>query len=76
MTRMYVVNTSDKSKTTALLLCIFLGFFGVHQFYVGKIGKGLLYLFTAGIFGIGWIVDIFRILTGGFRDNVGAPLRK
>ncbi len=76
MTRMYVVNTSDKSKTTALLLCIFLGFFGAHQFYVGKIGKGLLYLFTAGIFGIGWIVDIFRILTGGFRDNVGAPLRK
>lgn len=72
----YVANTSDKSKKTALLLCIFLGYFGVHQFYVGKIGKGLLYLFTGGLFGIGWIVDIIKILMGSFRDNVGAPLRE
>lgn len=72
----YVVITSDKKKTTALLLCIFLGVFGAHQFYVGKIGKGLLYLFTVGLFGIGWIVDIIKILTGSFRDNVGAPLRQ
>lgn len=72
----YVANTSDKSKKTALLLCIFLGYFGVHQFYVGKIGKGLLYLFTGGLFGIGWIVDIVKILMGSFRDNVGAPLRE
>jgi len=46
----YVVITSDKKKITALLLCIFLGVFGAHQFYVGKIGKGLLYLFTVGLF--------------------------
>lgn len=72
----YVANTSDKSKKVALLLCIFLGYFGVHQFYVGKIGKGLLYLFTGGLFGIGWIVDIVKILMGSFRDNVGAPLRE
>jgi TM2 domain-containing membrane protein YozV len=72
----YVVITSDKKKITALLLCIFLGVFGAHQFYVGKIGKGLLYLFTVGLFGIGWIVDIIKILTGSFRDNVGAPLRR
>ncbi len=72
----YVANTSDKSKKVALLLCIFLGYFGVHQFYVGKIGKGLLYLFTGGLLGIGWIVDIVKILMGSFRDNVGAPLRE
>ncbi|HHV06537.1 MAG TPA: TM2 domain-containing protein [Anaerolineaceae bacterium] len=72
----YVVITSDKKKITALLLCIFLGVFGAHQFYVGKIGKGLLYLFTVGLFGIGWIVDIIKILIGSFRDNVGAPLRQ
>lgn len=72
----HVVITSDKKKITALLLCIFLGVFGAHQFYVGKIGKGLLYLFTVGLFGIGWIVDIIKILTGSFRDNVGAPLRQ
>lgn len=72
----YVTNTSDKSKTTALLLCIFLGMIGAHHFYVGRIGMGLLYLFTAGLFGIGWIVDIIKIATGGFKDNVGAPLRQ
>lgn len=72
----YVTGTSDKKKSTALVLCIFLGYLGVHRYYVGKIGTGLLYTFTAGLFGIGWIVDIFKILLGTFRDNVGAPLRQ
>ena len=72
----YVTQTSDKKKYTALLLCIFLGFFGVHYFYVGRFGKGLLYLFTCGLFALGWIVDIFKIASGTFVDNVGAPLRK
>lgn len=71
----YVTNTSDKRKKTALILCIFLGFFGAHYFYVGRWGKGLLYLFTGGLFFIGWLTDIFVILTGKFRDNVGVPLR-
>lgn len=71
----YVTVTSNKSKTVALLLCIFLGYLGVHQFYVGKVGLGLVYLFTFGLFGIGWMVDVIRILLGSFRDNVGAPLR-
>lgn len=52
----------EKDKTVALLLCIFLGYFGAHKFYEGKIGVGFLYLFTVGIFGIGWIVDIIIIL--------------
>lgn len=51
-----------KNKTTALLLCIFLGFFGVHKFYEGKIGMGVLYLFTGGLFYIGWIYDIIDII--------------
>lgn len=71
----YVTVTSNKSKTVALLLCIFLGYLGVHQFYVGKVGLGLVYLFTFGLFGIGWMIDIIKILLGTFRDNVGAPLR-
>lgn len=72
----YVTNTSDKKRLVALLLCIFLGYFGVHQFYVGKVGKGLLYLFTVGLFGFGWLIDIFKILLGTFTDNVGNPLRE
>jgi len=72
----YVTITSDKSKYVALFLCIFLGILGIHRFYVGKIGTGLLYLLTGGLGGIGWIVDIIRIATGGFRDNVGVPLRR
>lgn len=73
--RIYTVNTSSKSKTTALMLCLFLGEFGAHYFYVGRFGMGLLYLLTLGLFGIGWIVDIFRIANGSFTDNVGVPLR-
>ena len=44
------------------VLCIFLGYFGVHYFYEKKIGLGLLYLFTGGLFGIGWFVDCIRLL--------------
>ena len=71
----YVTSTSDKSKTTALILCIFLGLFGAHYFYVGRYGRGFLYMFTAGLFVIGWILDIIKIMNGTFVDNVGAPLR-
>ena len=48
------------SKWTAFFLCLFFGGFGAHKFYEGKIGSGILYLFTFGIFGIGWLIDIFN----------------
>lgn len=51
-----------KDKTTALLLCIFGGFLGAHKFYEEKYVAGLVYLFTCGIFCIGWFLDIFAIL--------------
>ena len=72
----YTTITSDKSKTTALWCCVLGGIFGIHQFYVGNIGKGILYLFTGGLFIVGWIIDIVKIATGGFLDNAGAPLRQ
>ena len=67
--------TSYRDKTVALILCIFLGFLGAHKFYVGKTGMGLIYLFTGGIFGIGWIIDIFLIMGGSFEDSNGLPLK-
>jgi TM2 domain-containing membrane protein YozV len=67
---------SPKSKNMALILAIFLGYLGVHRFYVGKIGTGLLYFFTGGLYGVGWILDIIQIVSGNFRDNHGLPLVK
>lgn len=67
---------SSKSKIVALLLCIFLGTLGIHRFYVGKIGTGILYLLTGALFGIGWIVDIIWIAVGSFKDKDNLPLCK
>ena len=55
-----------KDKWVAFFLCFFLGFFGAHKFYEGKTLFGVVYLVTAGIFGIGWFIDIFRHL---FKPN-------
>lgn len=51
-----------KNKWVAFCLCLFLGYFGAHKFYEGKVGMGILYLFTVGLFGIGWIIDIIVLL--------------
>lgn len=66
---------SLKSKNTALILCIFLGYLGIHRFYVGRTGSGILWLFTAGLFVFGWIADIVLIATGNFKDAQGLPLK-
>ena len=66
-----VSGASPKSRMIALLLCIFLGFFGAHRFYTGHYLIGAIYLFTIGVFGIGWIVDIVLIAIGKFRDKDG-----
>lgn len=50
------------NKWIAFILCFFFGALGVHKFYEGKIGTGILYLLTCGLFGIGWFVDIITIL--------------
>ncbi len=70
----YVVIRSPKSWLASLLLCIFLGMFGVHRFYTGKVGTGILWLFTGGFAGIGWLVDLAVIASGHFKDKQGRPI--
>ena len=64
----------SQKRLIALLLCIFLWPFGVHRFYVGKIGTGILWIFTGGMFVVGSIIDLIMIITGKFKDKKGNTL--
>lgn len=61
-----VIGLRAKDKWVSLLLCLFLGYFGAHKFYEGRILLGILYLFTFGLFGIGWLFDCIALL---FKPN-------
>lgn len=51
-----------KNKWVAFFLCLFLGYLGAHKFYEGRVGMGILYLFTGGVFGIGWLINCISLL--------------
>jgi TM2 domain-containing membrane protein YozV len=51
----------EKEVWVTYLLWFFLGFLGVHKFYLGKMGWGILYIFTGGLFLVGWLIDVFTI---------------
>ncbi|KAB0669112.1 TM2 domain-containing protein [Oryzomonas sagensis] len=70
--------STKKTWITALVLCVlgFIGFGGLHRFYVGKVGTGILWILTCGLLGIGTVIDLVYILTGGFRCKNGEPLYK
>jgi TM2 domain-containing membrane protein YozV len=64
-------NGPKKSQVVALILAILVGGLGIHRFYLGHVGMGLLYLFTAGLCGIGTIIDIVRIAIGALKPKNG-----
>jgi len=66
---------SDKGFVPTILLCLFLGFLGVHRFYVGKIGTGILMLLTFGGLGIWSLIDLIVIICGNFKDKNGLAIK-
>jgi TM2 domain-containing membrane protein YozV len=70
------VESSTSKRLVALLLCIFLGWTGIHRFYVDKIGTGFSLMFTFGGFGMWVPIDIVLILFGWFKDKEGKPVKE
>lgn len=66
---------SNKDWLVTLLLSLFLGTLGIHRFYAGKIGTGILQLITLGGCGVWTLVDIIMIVTGNFKDKDGLYIK-
>ncbi|MDD2634546.1 MAG: TM2 domain-containing protein [Bacteroidales bacterium] len=64
-------NSNDRNYLVAILLWVFLGAIGIHRFYLGYVGMGVLYLLTGGLCGIGWIIDGIMLLTGSLKPKYG-----
>jgi TM2 domain-containing membrane protein YozV len=68
------ISSSQQDWLVALLLCFFIGVIGAHRFYVGKIGTGLLMVFTLGGLGIWTFIDLILIIVGKFKNKDGEVL--
>jgi TM2 domain-containing membrane protein YozV len=66
---------SEKTFVATVLLCLLLGIFGVHRFYTGKIGTGILMLLTFGGLTIWTWIDLIVIICGKFKDKKGLPIK-
>ena len=69
-------NVGEKGMVPAALLCFFVGFLGIHRFYVGKIGTGILMILTLGGLGIWQLIDFVMIIIGKFKDKEGRTLQR
>ena len=67
---------SDKKFVPAVLLCFFLGSLGIHRFYLGKTGTGILMLLTLGGLGIWTLIDVVRLVIGSMKDKNDLPLAR
>ena len=71
-----IINESQSREwLVCLLLCFFLGYLGIHRFYVGKTGTGIAQLLTAGGCGIWALIDFIMILLGKFTDAEGRVIK-
>ena len=70
------ISSSQQDWLVALLLCFFIGVIGAHRFYVGKIGTGLLMVFTLGGLGIWTFIDLILIIVGKFKNKNGEVLSR
>lgn len=66
---------SDKSGIACLLFLLLLGPLGIHRFYVGKVGTGLLFLLTCGGLGLWWLIDLILLVAGSFTDAAGSTVK-
>ena len=66
---------SEKNGIVCLLLCFFLGCLGIHRFYVGKMGTGVLMILTFGGLGLWVLIDLIMIILGSFTDADGRPVK-
>jgi TM2 domain-containing membrane protein YozV len=64
-------NPNDRSLVVAVVLWALFGLIGIHRFYLGHIGIGILYALTGGLCGIGWIIDGILFLTGALQPKNG-----
>jgi hypothetical protein len=68
------IPATDKRILPAAILCFFLGVFGAHRFYVGKIGSAIAMILTIGGLGIWMLIDFVLIVTGSFKDENGVRI--
>ena len=70
------IDGEGKDWLTTLLLCFFLGVFGIHRFYTGHTGIGVVQLLTLGGCGVWALIDFIIIIVGNFKDSKGNLLVK
>lgn len=74
-TKVVDLTASNKDWLVTLLLCLFVGGFGAHRFYVGKTGTGVAQLLTCGMCGIWTLIDLVNICMGNFTDSDGKVIK-